>query len=147
MKKLALLFCVLLSMTLTSCSFFDSKPINPQIIGSGNLQYDSGNGLWSVVIDSVRYSVATVTMKDGNSLSPKVTREITPVDNMYVTIFTSEQLTGLQAVGGKQSAEQIEALYHTNSTVVIILFGLMGLCIILLIVPSKQRVRVIDADA
>lgn len=139
-----------LSVALTgcSCSAFDSDPIEPNIIGTGNVQYEVKSGTWFVVVDSTQYFVATVTVPKDTPHSSGKTQNIEPVEGMLVTIFTSPRETGVQAVTGKQSAEQIEELYHTNSTVEIILLGLLllgflglGACW-----PRTKKVPVVNAD-
>jgi hypothetical protein len=58
MKKLVFALIAALSVALTSCSWFDSEPIEPKIIGTGNLQYEAKSGTWFVVVDSTQYTVA-----------------------------------------------------------------------------------------
>ena len=140
-----------LSVALTgcSCSAFDSEPIEPNIIGTGNLQYEVKSGTWFVVVDSTQYTVTTVTIPKDTPHSSGQTQNIEPVEGMLVTIFTSPRETGVQAVTGKQSAEQIEELYRTNSTVDII-FGFLLLCFLGLGArwcwPRTKKVPVVNAD-
>ena len=139
MKKVAFMFFVVLGIALTSCSCFDSEPVNPRIIGVGNLQYDAKMGLWYVAIASNRYVITQVTFPDYNPRSVSTTQDVEPVEGMLVTVFTSKEKIGVQAVAGKQSVQQIEALYHTNSTVAVILFSLLGLCFsLMLFLPHKK---------
>lgn len=121
MKKLVFALIAALSVALTGCSAFDSEPIEPKIIGTGNLQYETKSGTWFVVVDSTQYTVANVTILDHNPRSYGKTQNVDPVEGMLVTIFTSPRKTGVQAVIGHQSVEQIENLYHRNYTVLIVL--------------------------
>ena len=146
MEKLVFALIAALSVALTSCSAFDSEPIEPKIIGTGNLQYEAKSGTWFVVVDSTQYTVATVTILDNNPHTYGKTQNIEPVEGMLVTIFTSPRETGVQAVTGKQSAEQIEDLYHTNSTIGVILLVLMLLCVLGIALPRIRKVPVVNAD-
>ena len=147
MKKLVFALIAALSVALTSCSAFDSEPIEPNIIGTGNLQYEAKSGTWFVVVDSTQYTVATVTILDNNPHSYGKTQNVEPVEGMLVTVFTSPRKTGVQAVAGKQSVEQIEELYHTNETGVIIFAFLFVVCLIGIAYPAKkQKIDVVNAD-
>ena len=147
MKKLFFMLIIMLSMILTSCSWFDSNPIEPNIIGSGNLQYEMKSGTWFVVVDSTQYTVATVTILDNNPHSYGKTQDVEPVEGMLVTVFTSPRMTGVQAVAGNQSVEQIEELYHRNSTSGVILLGLLLLCVLgIALIPNTKKVPVVNAD-
>ena len=147
MKKLVFALIATLSVALTGCSAFDSEPIEPKIIGTGNLQYETKSGTWFVVVDSTQYTVANVTILDHNLRSYGKTQNIEPVEGMLVTIFTSPRKTGVQAVTGKQSIEQIEELYHTNSTTGVILLGLLLLCVLgIALLPRTKKVDVVHTD-
>ncbi len=147
MKKLVFMLIAALSVALTGCSAFDSEPIEPKIIGTGNLQYEAKSGTWFVVVDSTQYTVATVTILDRNPRSYGKTQNVEPVEGMLVTVFTSPRKTGVQAVTGKQSVEQIEELYHTNSTTGVILLGLLLLCVLgIALLPRTKKVDVVHTD-
>ena len=137
MRKLVFMLIAALSVALTACSTFDSKPIEPKIIGTGNLQYEAKSGTWFVVVDSTQYTVAQ-------------TQSFEPVEEMLVTIFTSPRKTGVQAVIGHQSVEQIEDLYHRNYTVLIVLAViLLGLVLVSTHENAKRKsteVPVVNAD-
>lgn len=144
MKKLLFMF-IALSVMLPSCSWFDSEPINPKIIGTGNIQYNTKSELWYVVVDSSQFTVTQVTIRDNNPHAYGTTQKVSPVEGMLVTIFTSERMLGLQAVTGRQSVEQIEELYYTNDTGVVILLGFLLLCIVICLtgvsISRKERER------
>ena len=147
MKKLFFMLSIMFSMILTSCSWFDSDPIEPNIIGSGNLQYETKSGTWFVVVDSTQYTVATVTILDNNPHSYGKIQDVEPVEGMLVTVFTSPRMTGVQAVAGNQSVKQIEELYHRNSTSGVILLGLLLLCVLGIgAFPRTKKVPVVNAD-
>lgn len=148
MKKIIFMFFVALSASLTACSCFDSPPLEPKIIGTGNLQQNTKSKLWFVAIASTQYAVDYITIRDNNPRSTNVVQNIEPIEGMLVTIFISERKTGVQAVAGKQSAQQIEELYHTNSTCAVILLIVLSLCIFgIAFLPNKKQVRTINADA
>jgi hypothetical protein len=147
MKKLVFALIAALSVALTGCSAFESEPIEPNIIGTGNLQYEAKSGTWFVVVDSTQYTVATVTILDNNPHSYGKTQDVEPVEGMLVTVFTSPRMTGVQAVAGNQSVEQIEELYHRNSTSAVILLGLLLLCVLGIgAFPRTKKVPVVNAD-
>ena len=147
MRKLVFALIAALSVALTSCSWFDSEPIEPKIIGTGNLQYEAKSGTWFVVVDSTQYTVATVTILDNNPHSYGKTQNVEPVEGMLVTVFTSPRMNGIQAVSGRQSIEQIEELYHTDETGVVVVFGLLLLCVLgIALIPNTKKVPVVNAD-
>ena len=147
MKKLVFALIAALSVALTGCSAFDSEPIEPKIIGTGNLQYEAKSGTWFVVVDSTQYTVTTVTILDNNPHSYGKTQNVEPVEGMLVTVFTSPHMNGIQAVTGRQSIEQIEELYHTNSTTGVILLGLLLLCVLgIALIPNTKKVPVVNTD-
>ncbi len=146
MKKLVFALIAALSVALTGCSAFESEPIEPNIIGTGNLQYKAKSGTWFVVVDSTQYTVATVTILDNNPHSYGKTQNVEPVEGMLVTVFTSPRMNGIQAVTGRQSIEQIEELYHTDETGVVVVFGLLLLCVLGIAIPNTKKVPVVNAD-
>ncbi len=128
MKKLVFMLMAALSVALTSCSWLDSKPIEPDIIGTGNVQYDAVEGIWFTEIDSIRYIVTRVTIPNTNQRLAGPIQEIAPVEGMYVTLFTSPRMKGTQAVAGRQSMWQIEDIYYVNYSI-----GMIAILIPLLI--------------
>lgn len=146
MKKLVFALIAALSVALTGCSAFDSEPIEPKIIGTGNLQYEAKSGTWFVIVDSTQYTVANVTIPDHNPRSFSKTQNVEPVEGMLVTVFTSQRMNGIQAVTGRQSAEQIEELYHTNSTGMVIVFGIIILGLTGITLLSTKKASAINTD-
>ena len=138
MKKIVFMLIAAFSVMLTSCSAFDSEPIEPKIIGYSILQYEAKTDTWFVEVDSTQYTIISVTIPDNSPPTLGNTQEMKPVEGMLVTVFTSPRMKGLQAVTGKQSVEQIEEFYHTNDTGVVIVFGVLLLCVIGLAI---QRIK------
>lgn len=122
--KLLLLMTIVL-VTCVSCSWFVSDPVKPKILGVVNLHYDAKSDLCYATVDTIQYTVATVTIPDRNPRSYSKTQKLQPVDGMKVTIFTSPRFTGIQAVLGEQDVDEIEALYRENHIGLVILFVLM----------------------
>lgn len=139
MRKLIFVLIAALSVALTGCSFFESAPIEPNIIGSGVVNLDDKSGTYFVAIDSMQYTVANVTIPDYNPRSLSKTQNIEPVEGMLVTIFTSRTNVGVQAVTNKQSVEQIEELYHTNDAGTVMVFVLIILCVLGIALLSKTK--------
>ena len=143
---------IMFSMILTSCSAFDSDPIEPNIIGSGNLHYEAKSGTWFVVVASTRYTVANVSIPDPEPYVMRKIRSIEPVDGMLVTVFTSPHMKGIQGIVGKQSIKQIEELYRSTASemrivfifFICIAFGLV--CIMAIATPRTEEVPVVNAD-
>lgn len=127
MKKIVFMLIAALSVALTACSAFDSMPIEPKIIGTGNLQYEAKSSTYFVVVDSTQYTIVGVTVSGYNPPSFRTTQDIAPVEGMLVTLFTSQRMKGVHAVTGKQTVEQIEKLYRTNDTVRVFVFGFCAL--------------------
>ena len=132
------IFVLIAILGITSCSWFDSDPIEPNILGVGNLHKGVG-GVWFVVIDTSQYTVSNVTIPDNNPRSFSKTQGIDPVEGMLVTIFTSPRKASVQAVVGRQSAEEIERLYHTNSTGFVTGIGIIVLCVVLMAIPTRRK--------
>ena len=153
MRKLAFMLIAALSVALTGCSAFDSAPIEPKIIGTGNLHYEAKSGTWFVVVNSTQYTVANVTILDHNPRTASKTQNVEPVEGMLVTVFTSPHKTGIQAVIGKQSVEKIEKLCRSSVSEMwiilffcIIVFGFVRLCLKAIATPRTNKVPVVNAD-
>ena len=138
MKKIVFMLIAAFSVMLTSCSAFDSEPIEPKIIGYSNLQYEAKTDTWFVEVDSTQYTIISVTIPDNSPRTLGNTQEMKPVEGMLVTVFTSHRMNGLQAVTGEQSVKQIEEFYHTNDTGVFVVFGILLLCVIGIAIPWKK---------
>lgn len=138
MKRSVFLLMVALSVTLTGCSMFDSAPVKPDIIGTGNLQYDTQHGLWFTVIDSTQYTITSVTIPDYNPHSFSVVQSMEPVEGMLVTVFNFERQIGIQAVAGRLSEQQIEDMYHENYGAEVIILSFILICIIAIFVYATK---------
>ena len=147
MKKLVFVLIATLCVALTGCSAFDSEPIEPKIIGSGNLQYEAKSGTWFVVVDSTQYTITNVTIPDHNPRTIGRTQSVEPVDGMLVTVFTSPRMKGVQAITGTKSVTEIEKLYRTNSMSGFVLFGLLLLCVIGVIARQNEEIPEAKAKA
>lgn len=138
---------VLLNLALTSCSWFDSKPIEPKILGVSHLQYDAKSGLWIAEIDSTQYTVSEVTIPDNSSRSYHKIQYLTPSGDMEVTVFVSPHMRGVQAVLGKQSAEQIEEMYRENHTFGVIVLGFIALFVVSIGFSHGKKEKVTEAKS
>jgi len=127
MKKIILLMTVgILTFLVTGCSWFDSNPVEPEIIGTGYIKLDrSGN---FVEIDSVRYYPQKILTGEHH---PRTLGEATmqPVDGMLVTVYKCRNGNNLNFIAGNKDEEAIEALYHRNYTVMFYAMLLFVLCI------------------
>ena len=140
MKKLLLFLASAILVTcLICCKRFDSKPVGPHIIGVSNLQYDAKSGTYFCVIDSTRYMVSEVTIPDKSMRTYSRTQPMSAVEGMKVTLFTTPQHSGVQAVAGEQSKEEIEEMYKQNNTFYIVFIGLMIIWVIVIIIPKTKK--------
>jgi hypothetical protein len=136
MKKIIFLLIAILSITLTGCKWFDSPPIEPDIIGTAPVQYDAEHGIWYVTIDTVRYTITKVTINAPNIHPAPL--DIDPVEGMIVTIFTSPRKNGIQAVDGTKTVENIEKMYYENHTAITIILIGLALCIICIVYAHRK---------
>lgn len=131
MKKfLTILLCVLAALLLIGCSYFDSAPVKPKILGVEHIVQDQG--LTYVQIDSTRYSVTEVWSGEIAQREGRIT--IKPVDGMLVTVaeFTGEDngLRGMQFLLGEWNEEQIEAYFLRNYAFMIFALSGIFLCVL-----------------
>lgn len=144
MNKLKLLFLMMVVLvTFVSCSCFVSDPVKPKILGVVYLHHDSKSDLCYATVDTIQYTVTTVTIPDRNPRSYSKTQELQPVDGMKVTIFTSPKFKGVQAVLGDQDEDEIEAMYRENYVGLVILFVVFAAFLIAVIIEGigKRRKR------
>jgi len=147
MKKLVFMLIATLSVALTSCSWFDSEPIEPKILGTGCLQYEAKSGTWFVIVDSTQFTVADVSVPGRNPRALSKPQSVEPAEGMLVTVFTSPRMKGVQAVTGELSADEIEKLYLSNSTTGFVLFALMLLCVIGVVARQNEEIPEAKANA
>ena len=133
------MFSIVLSSMLTSCSLLVSSPIEPRILGVGYLHYDIPSDRCYAVIDSVQYTITEISVPNHGPQSHSKMENMHLADGMIVTAFTSRHLTGVQAVIGDQTADQIEGLYHEDYTGIFAFCGLLLFCMIGISVPKKAR--------
>lgn len=110
MKKLLFLAMAVLAICFIGCTHSDSKKVDPSIIGTTYLQYDSESNRCYAVIDSTEYPVPEVFIPQDNGYSSLKTSQIKYVDEVYVTLFTSPHLKGVNAFVGKQTEDQIRQM-------------------------------------
>ena len=139
MRKLLLFLLTAVLATSFGCSRFDSKPIEPHIIGVSNLQYDKRSGLYYCVVDSMQYTVSEVTIPDNSMRTFSKTQPMAAAEGMKVTIFTTPHHNGVQAVVGEQNEAQIEEMYKENHTFYIVFLGLVIIWVIIFIVPKTNK--------
>lgn len=146
MKKLVFVLIAALSVALTGCSYFESDPIEPKIIGTTFLQEEKG--LIFAEFDSVRYAptVIYVGKKVGRDA---IDARIEPIVGMQVTAFTSNIHQKPVFFAGQVTVEQVENYYHKDFTALVILssicIGLLLLCIIITAVSNKRGNKVVNA--
>ena len=132
MKKLVFVLVAALSAALTSCSVFDSKPIEAKIIGTTSLQEEKGL-IFAEFDDSVRYAPAIIYTGEKvgrNDIEPTVE----PVVGMQVTAFTSNIHQKPIFFAGKATVAEIEKYYQRNflaDNVEIIVVGVVFLILII----------------
>ena len=128
MKKFAFMLLTLtLSMMLTGCKWFDSKPIDPKIIGTGYI-HQLDNGIYTVEISAVVYCVTEVYTSKGKGDKPVISQ---PIDGAIVTVVLFQNAeagrgTGVKFILGEWNEAQIEDAFRTNNT--------PGFCILMLLV-------------
>ena len=137
MSKLKLLILMMVVLvTSVSCSCFVSDPVEPKILGVVDLQYDAERDLCYATVDSVQYTVVTVTVPDRNPRSYSKTQKLKPVAGMKVTIFISPKFTGVQAVLGDQDEDEIEAFYRENYIGLVIFFVIIAVFLIASVITT-----------
>ncbi len=124
MKKIVFMLIAALGVALVGCSCFDSEPLEPEIIGSGQIAADEG--VYYVEIGSTRYAVKKVYTGERKLGYTK----IKPVVGMPVTAVElhncSYRLEGNRTyfMLGEWNKAQIEATFHTNYSF-ITFFGIL----------------------
>lgn len=133
MKKIIVVLFVALGAALASCSCFDSTPIEPEIIGMGNICQSAD--VFYVEVDSVRYFVGQVyTGKRDVQYGGHA--KVKPEVGMLVTVAYFQNSgayggRGIHFMQGEWSAQAIEKAYHENYTLSIVVgIGLIVICIL-----------------
>ena len=111
---------IIAAVAFSSCK---SKTVDPYIIGTGVIK-ETPEGYY-VTIGMEKWPVTFITAQKMKETEFSKSKKIAPVEGVMVTVFTSDNYKGVQAVLGEQSEEQIEALYYANYTRVII-GGILG---------------------
>ncbi|MBR1825936.1 MAG: hypothetical protein IJ770_05050 [Alphaproteobacteria bacterium] len=136
-KVLIILLCILAALLFVGCSWFDSTPVEPEILGVEHIVQD--RGLMYVEIDSTRYPVKRIFTGETH---PRVGSDvkIPPVDGMLVTVVNmtgkNSDYQGIQFMLGEWNEAQIEQAFRRNYTLAVVALGVILLCVIGLIVSS-----------
>ena len=141
MKKfLLILLCIAAMFLFIGCSWLDSEPVGPKILGVTHIVDD--NGSIYAEIDSVRYPVDYVFIGETH---PRFGGDITvkPVNGMQVTVVemtgNNSAHQGIQFMLGEWHEAQIEDAFRQNYT-----FGFVALGIILLLVVGVMIMLYIE---
>ncbi|MBQ8482621.1 MAG: hypothetical protein IJ532_08865 [Alphaproteobacteria bacterium] len=134
MKKLVFMLIAALSVALTGCSAFESKPIEPKIIGTTFLQEDKG--LIFAEFDSVRYA-PTIIYTGEKAGRDAVEMKVKPFVGMQVTVFTSNIHQEPVFFVGKATVKQIEKYYEVNYIFSIIIVGTLLMVVLSMFVLYK----------
>lgn len=134
MKKSVFFLLTALCVALTGCNedWGASDPIDAKVIGVGNMHYDAEHGLYSVMIDSVSYSISEITLFDSHSTTYTNMKGVPELDGAVVTVFTSNRTMGAQAIAGNKTSEEIEEVFRNHvfqgiAVISIILLGLIAI--------------------
>lgn len=119
MKYLIFMLMSALCLSLTGCTWFDSSPVEPEIIGAGRVVKTADS--YYVEIDSLRYEVKIVYTGEKNQSGAYI--RIYPDDNMLVTainfkkgnVHTGGSGTSFM-LGDWNSTEKIEDTFKKNYT-------------------------------
>lgn len=116
MKRIIVFAAFIISaVAFSSCK---SDPVDPYIIGTGVIK-ENLEGYY-VTIGMEKWPVTSIKALKIKEHEYSKSEEIAPVEGVLVTVFTSDNYAGVQAVLGEQNEEQIEALYYTNYKRIII---------------------------
>lgn len=136
MKRfLMILICLFLALLLCGCSWFESAPLGPKILGVTNIAED--RGLMYAEIDSMRYPVTQVFTGETH---PRVGGNIVtaPVAGMQVTVAemtgSNNDHQGIMFMLGEWNESQIEEAFHRNYTFMVIALSAIMLCVLGMII-------------
>ncbi len=135
MKKIIFFMIIgVISLVMSGCHAFDSTPIEPIIIGTGNISFSKGK--YGVEIDSVYYPINYVfTGEKDVRLGASTMR---PVKGMQVTVYRPKNFERIEFVAGERDEAFIENLFHQNNTAFVIIFVAMAIGIILTLLWSMK---------
>ena len=129
-KVMTVLLLLLAALLLVGCSWFESAPVKPKILGVEHIVQE--RGLIYVQIDSVRYSVTSVWSGEKSKYEGQI--YIKPVDGMLITIaeLTGDDrgLQGLHYFLGEWNEEEIEAYFHRDYTFMVCALTAILLCVL-----------------
>lgn len=134
-KVLTTLLCASAVLLFSGCSWFDSAPVGPQILGVTHIVQE--RGLTYVEIDSMRYPVTEVFTGETH---PRVGGDVAvePVAGMQVTVVemtgSNNNYQGIMFMLGEWNEAQIEAAFHRNYTFMVLALGGIFFCVLGMII-------------
>jgi len=145
MKKFLISFALLiaaLAVVVVERQWFDSVPVEPEILGTGYV-YQQESGIYTVKLEPSIYFVSEVYLSTPDANVPVLSE---PIEGALVTIvnFQNERCdegAGVKFLVGRwNTAEQIEKAFHTNDAwVLIIMLLLIYVGVFALIAASPLR--------
>ncbi len=147
MKKILLILpCIAVMFLFVGCSWLDSEPVEPMILGITHIVNDRGSTY--AEINSVRYPVEYVFIGETH---PRFGDDLTvnPADGMQVTVVemtgNNRAHQGIQFMLGEWDEEQIEQAFSQNYTFGFTALGFTLFLIIgimtMLIIEDKRQTR------
>ena len=116
MKRIIVFAAFIIAATaFTACQ---NKTVDPYIIGTGVVKKNLKG--YYVTVGMEKWQITSITALKVKDAPHSRAEEIVPVEGLVVTVFTSDNYPGVQAVLGEQNQEQIEALYHADYTHIIL---------------------------
>ncbi|MEE6207619.1 MAG: hypothetical protein VZR95_06165 [Alphaproteobacteria bacterium] len=119
----------LLCLGLHSCN----DPVNPKVIGSAPLQYDSPSQIYYVEMDNTSYLVDRI-IKD-KVYSDEAERYV----GMTITIFRVSGNNTIQFIAGQKNASEIEEAFTQNIGALWLCIAIIALFIGLLSWPYRKE--------
>lgn len=141
MKSKIFVFIVLVfsSIMMVSCRWLE-EPANIEIIGSGYIQCN--NGIYSVEIDSIRYSLERV-YADVIATHSAVLK---PVEGMLVTCFRKHGSPRVEFFAGNPTEEYLEDFFTDNPTIFVVCCLVLMLCLVWITLnggPKTMKVPIV----
>ncbi|MBP5615602.1 MAG: hypothetical protein J6X42_03530 [Alphaproteobacteria bacterium] len=147
-KILGVLTLVAIAVMSIGYHWFDSEPVEPEIIGVGYLrQHD--NGMYTVQVETGMYFVSEVYVSASEDDTPVLSK---PIDGAIVTVvkFTNEwcdEGQGVKFMVGRWDEAQIEKAFHTNSLLIMIAMLVLIYCVLYMVFHKTPTEEVKVAQA
>lgn len=113
--------------------WFDSKPVEPEIIGTGYIH--QSNGVYRVVIGETTYQVGEVIAQSGSCVV------IAPADGTLVTAvkFGNNKMMGkdVKFMAGEWNEQQIEEAFACNYVIWVLYLDAFVFVLLILYVSAK----------